>query len=256
MGHYAYLDSLDPIDRVLAARTPELEAKYAVPIFWLAMFDVSDIREEPLTGMRYADKEALFVLQPPYLVVDMTTALARLTKRSPALARLTGEGHVLMARKWKAFARRIKPSMLMRFDGVDAAFTQKLRGALALVAQLDSPDAAPEDYLVEPLVSVWSGPNWRESEHVESLLAGWGWQVSSEERSARARDRKWQKAVGDRAETEMIAYTVNRTFTADELLRHPTLGEGVVTRVIDANKIEVLFREGPRTLIHGRTARP
>ena len=45
---------------------------------------------------------------------------------------------------------------------------------------------------------------------------------------------------------------MNRAFTTDELVTHPKLGAGVVTRVVDANKIEVLFREGLRTLVHGR----
>jgi hypothetical protein len=45
---------------------------------------------------------------------------------------------------------------------------------------------------------------------------------------------------------------VNRAFADGEVLTHPKLGAGVVTRVVDANKIEVLFREGLRTLVHGR----
>ena len=38
----------------------------------------------------------------------------------------------------------------------------------------------------------------------------------------------------------------------DDLLSHPTLGAGLVVRIVDGSKVEVLFRDGTRTLIHGR----
>jgi len=49
MGHYAILDSFEPIDRILAARGVEVEAKTYIPMFWLAMFEPGDVRTEPLT---------------------------------------------------------------------------------------------------------------------------------------------------------------------------------------------------------------
>ena len=60
------------------------------------------------------------------------------------------------------------------------------------------------------------------------------------------------KLVGDKDEATMNAYAASTTFAADELLTHPKLGAGVVMRVVDGTKIEVLFREGLRTLVHGR----
>jgi hypothetical protein len=254
MGSYAFLDSLDPIDRVLSAGTPELEAKVYVPIFWLALFDASDLRAEPLSGVSYGGREGLFVIEPPYLVSDSASAIARFKRRTPALAALCTETHQPLLKKFSTFVKRLKPSLMVRLsDLASPTFTKQIRGALELVAQLDKADASPEQYLVEPLTSIWAKPDWRESEHAESLLSGWGWQVSSEERAKRASERKWQKAVSGRPEGELIAYAANNSYQADDLVNHPTLGAGIVVRLVEGSKIEVLFRDGPRTLVHGRS---
>jgi hypothetical protein len=36
-----------------------------------------------------------------------------------------------------------------------------------------------------------------------------------------------------------------------DLLRHTKFGDGVVTQVLDARKVEVLFRDEPRKLAQG-----
>jgi hypothetical protein len=46
------------------------------------------------------------------------------------------------------------------------------------------------------------------------------------------------------------AYSVAERFATGELLEHPTFGLGVVSTATD--KIEVVFRDGTRTLVHGR----
>lgn len=255
MGHYAFLDSFEPIDRLLAAKGVEVEAKHHIPIFWLAMFEPADVRAEPLTGVRYANREELFVVAAPYLVTDATTAMARIKRRTPALATLCGETHRKLLTEFTAFARRLKPSVMIRTADLDVS-PDALRAALAEVAKLDDPAAQPASYMTDALTRVWTGADWQASEHATGLLSGWGWQVSSEERAKRAGERKWQKLVGDRDPGAIPAYAASRTFQVDELLAHPTLGAGVVLRLVEGSKIEVLFRDGPRTLVHGRvTAR-
>ncbi|HET9989329.1 MAG TPA: hypothetical protein VFQ65_12450 [Kofleriaceae bacterium] len=257
MGSYAFLDSFEHIDRILSARAHQVEAKIYIPIYWLAMFDSADIRTEPLTGVRYAKSpDKHFVVAPPYLVVEATIAMGRLKRRTPALATLGGEAHRKMLTEFGAFARRLKPSSMVRLDDLlmgtpMPAYVEQLRGTLELCKKLDDATVHPDSYLIEPLSKVWAGPDWKASEHQENLLSGWGWRVSPEERAKNSSARKWNKLVGENP-TNMIEYTVNRAFTADEVLAHPKLGAGVVTRVVDANKIEVLFREGLRTLVHGR----
>jgi len=46
-------------------------------------------------------------------------------------------------------------------------------------------------------------------------------------------------------------YEVGGSFHEGELVRHKKFGDGVVTRVIDSSKVEVLFRDEARTLAQG-----
>ena len=259
MGNDAQLAAFEPIDRVLVpGSAPELVANHFVPIFWLAMFDAADVRDEPLTGVRYNGKDGLFAIPPPYLATDQASAIARLKKRTPALATLVGEGHRKLLRDFTAFARRLKPNLVVRLSEIAETMTDRaqyaadIRAALGLVAKLDDPEARPDSYHVAPLTGVWSGSDWVGAEHVTELLSGWGWQVSPEARAKRARERKWQKTVGDRPSAELVPYAATRTFAPDELVAHPTLGSGVVVRVVDSTKVEVLFQSGAKTLVHGR----
>lgn len=62
-------------------------------------------------------------------------------------------------------------------------------------------------------------------------------------------------AAGERrASTKASApYDQTRTYRAGQSLSHPTFGEGEVTAVIDTQKIDVLFPDRMRRLIHART---
>jgi len=54
-----------------------------------------------------------------------------------------------------------------------------------------------------------------------------------------------------RTVTEFKPYSFNATFKDGELVRHKKFGDGVVLRVIDSGKVEVLFRDETRTLAQG-----
>lgn len=47
-------------------------------------------------------------------------------------------------------------------------------------------------------------------------------------------------------------YSPKSRFHAGEVIEHPKFGKGVATALKDGDKIEILFPDGPRTLIHGR----
>jgi hypothetical protein len=53
------------------------------------------------------------------------------------------------------------------------------------------------------------------------------------------------------AVTDFKAYSVGASFKEGDLIRHKKFGDGVVLRVIDAAKVEVLFRDETRTLAQG-----
>lgn len=67
------------------------------------------------------------------------------------------------------------------------------------------------------------------------------------------RERSWEKAVSGKGVNEFTAYTVASTFNEGDLIRHKKFGDGIVTRIIDAKKVEILFRDEPRTLAQGLT---
>jgi hypothetical protein len=64
-------------------------------------------------------------------------------------------------------------------------------------------------------------------------------------------EQQWEKAIAGRAVADFKAYNVGGNFTEGDLVRHKKFGDGVVTRVIDAGKVEVLFRDEAKTLAQG-----
>lgn len=71
--------------------------------------------------------------------------------------------------------------------------------------------------------------------------------AAAAEKSATA----WMSLKEKRGESKAKAYTVATVFTMDESLVHPKFGLGFVTKA-HPSKIEVLFAEGVKELIHGR----
>jgi hypothetical protein len=62
------------------------------------------------------------------------------------------------------------------------------------------------------------------------------------------REQSWEKAVMGRAVNEFRRYNVHEAFKEGDLVKHSKFGDGIVTRIIDAMKIEILFRDEARTL--------
>lgn len=71
------------------------------------------------------------------------------------------------------------------------------------------------------------------------------------ERAERERVSTWEKAIAGQATGAFKPYSTKSSFGQGELVRHPKFGDGVVSRVIDRAKIEVLFQDGSRTMAHG-----
>lgn len=67
------------------------------------------------------------------------------------------------------------------------------------------------------------------------------------------RERSWEKAVSGKGVNEFTNYTVASTFNEGDLIRHKKFGDGIVTRILDAKKVEILFRDEARTLAQGLT---
>ena len=66
----------------------------------------------------------------------------------------------------------------------------------------------------------------------------------------------WEKAIAGQPFENFKPYRIDRTFVKGELVRHTKFGDGVVYTILDANKCEVLFREGMKTLAQSVGANP
>ncbi len=62
----------------------------------------------------------------------------------------------------------------------------------------------------------------------------------------------WEERVAQLSAKVPRPYAVSERFDATDLLEHPTFGLGVV-ETIRGEKIVVLFRDGEKTLIHGKS---
>jgi hypothetical protein len=64
--------------------------------------------------------------------------------------------------------------------------------------------------------------------------------------------REWQTNVADRDSSDFVPYSIHTTFEAGQLVDHPKFGWGYVKETHAAQKLCILFKDGPRTLVHGR----
>ena len=71
-------------------------------------------------------------------------------------------------------------------------------------------------------------------------------------RAASAAPPDYARLMRGRDPAKAKRYSVSERFAPSELVDHPTFGLGVVTGVKDVNKIEVVFPDGSKTLIHSR----
>ena len=85
--------------------------------------------------------------------------------------------------------------------------------------------------------SAGSGPRAPRVSHVTRL-----------EQERRDREVSWEKAVTGKMVTDFIKYNIKQQFQVGDLVKHPKFGDGVVTQIIDKNKVEILFKDEPRKL--------
>jgi hypothetical protein len=64
--------------------------------------------------------------------------------------------------------------------------------------------------------------------------------------------KQWEQAIAGKAPGDFTAYNIAASFALGQLVRHKKFGDGVVSQVIDANKVEVLFEDGAKLLAQGK----
>lgn len=75
--------------------------------------------------------------------------------------------------------------------------------------------------------------------------------ASKAEAAREERERSWAKAIAGKTVDQFRPFSIQDTYEEGDLLQHKKFGEGVVLRVVDVRKIEVLFKDEPRVLAHG-----
>lgn len=61
----------------------------------------------------------------------------------------------------------------------------------------------------------------------------------------------WTRAI-TRSGAEAVSYSTKTNFKLGDIINHPSFGQGVVEKLIDNNKIEVLFKDDYKTLLHNK----
>jgi hypothetical protein len=85
-----------------------------------------------------------------------------------------------------------------------------------------------------------------------SSRAGGVERLTAAQRAERDQTLAWERAIAGQPSGAFKPYRINLTFGEGELIHHSKFGDGVVAKVIDRGKIEILFKDGPRTMAHGQ----
>ncbi|HTJ83835.1 MAG TPA: hypothetical protein VL400_19080 [Polyangiaceae bacterium] len=98
-------------------------------------------------------------------------------------------------------------------------------------------------------------PMSERSENRPSAPRAAGTKTAGKSKSAGAKTEKnarlsWEKAIAGQPPSAFKGYNIKQSFTDGDLVRHSKFGDGVVARVIDPTKVEILFEDGPRTMAH------
>jgi len=65
---------------------------------------------------------------------------------------------------------------------------------------------------------------------------------------------RWREQVDQAGASPVRVYRMTETFAKGDLVQHPRFGLGVAQQTSGIDKVEILFREGLRTLVMGRPA--
>lgn len=75
---------------------------------------------------------------------------------------------------------------------------------------------------------------------------------SSQEKAKPVRRRRkndWISLIEKVDEEQIVDYKISEDFTEKEAIRHKKFGVGVILKVLDENKIEVVFEENKKVLV-------
>ena len=74
--------------------------------------------------------------------------------------------------------------------------------------------------------------------------------VTQKARAEAERVNEWESRIAGQRVDAFTRYSMDQHFSAGQLVRHSKFGEGYVAEVLEDGKVNVMFRDGPRTLAH------
>lgn len=75
---------------------------------------------------------------------------------------------------------------------------------------------------------------------------------STRGRAEAERQQEWERRIAGNTLGAFTRYAIDKVFQTDQLVTHRKFGEGYVVEVLDAQKVTIMFRDGPRTLAQGQ----
>ncbi len=63
---------------------------------------------------------------------------------------------------------------------------------------------------------------------------------------------EWESLIAGKSAAAFRPYSISARFEPTQLIRHKKFGDGYVLEVLADGKINVVFREGQKLLVHGR----
>ena len=63
---------------------------------------------------------------------------------------------------------------------------------------------------------------------------------------------RWREALAGKDPGAAKQYSMKTTFAAGDVIRHASFGQGLVSKLVPPDKMEVMFEEGTKVLVHGR----
>jgi hypothetical protein len=240
------------------ARKPILDAKYGVPLLWLGLFVAGDVRDELDAGFAAPPGwNPEHQLQTYLWLPPGGGGREVYARRTKLLIAATGKEKLVHA--FAKFATKFDDGGLiqateiawMMEKGVEAA---SLRETLRML----------DDPATDPAKLVGRTGYDDTSEYADNMLVGWGTKLSASERkdgvvnraankavrAVKQRNVQLAAAIESTPPDQRRAYASSGTFKVDDVVEHPSFGTGLVTKIVDAKKLEVLFADGVHILVH------
>ncbi len=77
-------------------------------------------------------------------------------------------------------------------------------------------------------------------------------QKAARKRAATSAARKWEnllsKVQDEEQEQDPTEYSIQQTYETNQIIKHAKFGKGVVVKIIDDKKVDIVFEDGIRTM--------